>query len=66
MPPHGLVFQGEFGSEEGKLKVLPDHPVWLFQREWLKLRIGDLLQWELFNLDLEQFSEENPDLKREI
>jgi hypothetical protein len=32
------------------LKVLPDHPVWLFQREWLKLRIGDLLHWELFNL----------------
>ena len=27
------------------------------------MKIGDLLQWEMCNLDLDQFSEENPDLK---
>ena len=63
---HGHVFWGESRSEEGNLKFPPDHPIQLFQWEWLKLRIGDLLQWELFNLDLDQFSKENPDLKREI
>ena len=35
---HGLVVQGESRSEEGNLKFPPDHPVWLFQWEWLKLR----------------------------
>ena len=62
----GLFFQGESRSEEGNLKFPPDHPLWLFQWEWLKSRIGDLLQMGWFNLDLDQFSEENPDLKREI